>query len=153
VARAYLQELFRGYQVDPKSVFTTFESDGYDEMVIIRDIPLYSTCEHHLLPFMGVAHVGYIPQGRVIGLSKIGRLVDIFARRLQIQERLTAQIAEALVEGLAPLGVGVIIEAEHLCMTMRGVQKPGTRTVTSALRGVMREKPETRAEFLRLVGR
>jgi GTP cyclohydrolase I len=155
VARAYLGEIFVGYNQDPKNVFTTFDAEDYDTdaMVVVKDIPLYSMCEHHMLPFIGFAYVGYIPVKKVIGLSKIGRLVDIYARRLQIQERLTTQIADALMEGLSPLGVGVIIEAEHLCMTMRGVQKPGTRTVTSAVRGALRDSSAAREEFLRLIGR
>jgi GTP cyclohydrolase I len=153
VAKTYVLELLSGYQQDPAEVFRTFDV-AYDEMVIVKDIPLYSMCEHHMLPFIGVAHIGYVPNGRVVGLSKIARIVDIFARRLQVQERLTSEVADTLVAGLSPLGVAIVIEAEHLCMTMRGVQKPGSRTVTSAMRGVFLEKNNNaRHEFLRLVGR
>jgi GTP cyclohydrolase I len=125
----------------------------YDEMVIVKDIEFYSMCEHHLLPFFGRAHVAYIPKGRVIGLSKIPRLVDVFSRRLQVQERLTRQIAGAIEEAVAPQGVGVVVEAEHLCMMMRGVEKQRSATVTSAMRGVFREEQQTRNEFLSLVRR
>jgi GTP cyclohydrolase IA len=132
---------------------TTFPNDeGYDELVIARDIPFHSLCEHHLLPFHGVAHVAYIPGERIVGLSKLGRVVDFYARRLQVQERLTTQVARWLGETLAPRGVGVLIEAEHLCMSLRGVQKPGARTITSALHGVVRDDPRTRQEFLALTG-
>src|SRR3954466_13564037 len=133
---------------------TTFPNDeGYDELVVARDIPFHSLCEHHLLPFHGVAHVGYIPGERIIGLSKLGRVVDLFARDLQVQERLTQQIADWLDERLAPRGVGVVLEAEHLCMSLRGVQKGGARTVTSALHGLVREDARTRQEFLDLAMR
>jgi GTP cyclohydrolase I len=124
---------------------------GHDEMVILRDIPFYSMCEHHFMPFHGVAHVGYIPDGCVVGLSKLARLVEAYARRPQIQEQLTGQIADALMDALQPDGVGVVIEAEHLCMTARGVKKPGSRMVTSATRGLFRQNDVTRAEFLSLV--
>jgi GTP cyclohydrolase I len=142
VARMY-EEILGGENFTP----TVFPNPGYDEMLVERDIPFYSLCEHHLLPFFGVAHVGYVPADRVIGLSKIARLIRARAARLQIQERLTAEIADGLDRLLAPVGVGVVIEAEHLCMTMRGVRSPGTVTVTSSLRGCLKEKPEARAEF------
>jgi GTP cyclohydrolase IA len=133
---------------------TTFpNSDGYDELVVAGSIPFHSLCEHHLLPFHGVAHVGYLPSERIIGLSKLGRVVELFARDLQVQERLTQQIANWLDERLAPRGVGVVLEAEHLCMSLRGVQKQGARTVTSALHGLVREDPRTRQEFLDLAMR
>src|SRR4051794_9150491 len=132
---------------------TTFPNDeGYDELVVARDIPFHSLCEHHLLPFHGVAHVAYLPGERIVGLSKLGRVVDFYARRLQVQERLTTQVARWLCDTLAPRGVGVLIEAEHLCMSLRGVQKPGARTITSALHGVVRDDPRTRQEFLALTG-
>jgi GTP cyclohydrolase I len=132
---------------------TTFPNDeGYDELVVARDIPFHSLCEHHLLPFHGVAHVGYIPGERIVGLSKLARIVDLYARRLQVQERLTTQVARWLCDTLQPRGVGVVIEAEHLCMSLRGVQKPGARTITSALHGTVRDDPRTRQEFLALTG-
>ena len=150
VARAY-QEMFSGLESDPAEVLSkTFEIE-HDEMVLVRDIEVWSTCEHHLLPFTGVAHVAYIPaKGRITGLSKLARLVDAFAKRPQVQERLTTQVADALVEHLHPQGVMVVIECEHLCMTMRGVRKPGAKTVTSAVRGVM-NSPATRAEAMSLI--
>jgi GTP cyclohydrolase IA len=150
VARAY-QEMFTGLETDPAEVLSkTFEID-HDEMVLVRDIEVWSTCEHHLLPFTGVAHVAYIPaKGRITGLSKLARLVDAYAKRPQVQERLTTQVADALVEHLHPQGVMVVIECEHLCMTMRGVRKPGAKTVTSAVRGVM-NSPATRAEAMSLI--
>jgi GTP cyclohydrolase I len=132
---------------------TTFPSEGYDGLIIARSIPFHSLCMHHLLPFHGVAHVGYLPRDRIIGLSKLGRVVELFARDLQIQERLTTQVAGWLQEELDPKGVGVVIEAEHLCMSLRGVQKVGATTVTSALLGRVREDPRTRQEFLALTGR
>jgi GTP cyclohydrolase IA len=132
---------------------TTFPNDeAYDELVVARDIPFHSLCEHHLLPFHGVAHVGYLPGERIVGLSKLGRVVDLYARRLQVQERLTTQVARWIGEELEPRGVGVVIEAEHLCMSLRGVQKPGARTITSALHGLVRDDPRTRQEFLALTG-
>ena len=132
---------------------TTFPNDeNYDELVVARDIPFHSLCEHHLLPFHGVAHVGYLPGERIVGLSKLGRVVDFYARRLQVQERLTTQVARWLRETLEPRGVGIVIEAEHLCMSLRGVQKPGARTITSALHGAVRDDPRTRQEFLALTG-
>lgn len=151
VANAYLDELLIGYRQNPQDVLKTFDASNYNEMVLVRDIPMFSFCEHHLLPFVGRAHVAYIPNGRVLGLSKIARLVDILAHRLQTQERLTVEVADALMEGLAPQGVGVVIEAEHMCMTLRGIQKPGAKTVTSVLRGALMDDPAARAEFLRLV--
>jgi GTP cyclohydrolase IA len=130
---------------------TTFPNDeGYDELVLCRDVPFHSLCEHHMLPFRGVAHIGYLPGGRILGLSKLARVVELFARRLQVQERLTMQIADWLSEQLDPKGVGVVLEAEHMCMSLRGVQKTGARTVTSALRGLVRDDPRTRQEFLAL---
>jgi len=133
---------------------TTFPNDaGYDELVVARAIPFHSLCEHHLLPFIGVAHVGYLPGERIIGLSKLARVVDYFARSLQVQERLTSEIASWLEEDLKPKGVGVVIEAERLCMSLRGVTKPGARTVTSALHGLVRDDPRTRQEFLALTDR
>jgi GTP cyclohydrolase I len=133
---------------------TTFPNDGaYDELVVLRDIPFHSLCEHHLLPFTGIAHVGYIPADRIVGLSKLARLVDHFARDLQVQERLTTQIAGWFDRELSPKGVGVVLEAEHTCMSLRGAAKPGTRTVTSALHGLVRDDPRTRQEFLALTAR
>ena len=132
---------------------TTFPNDeGYDELVLARDIPFHSLCQHHMLPFTGIAHVGYLPGERIVGLSKLARVVELFARRLQVQERLTQQVADWLQEHLSPKGVGVVLEAEHLCMTLRGVQASGSRTVTSALHGLLREDPSSRAEFFALAG-
>jgi GTP cyclohydrolase I len=152
VARAYA-ETFAGLGQDPAEILATTFDEGHDELVLVRDIPMYSTCEHHLVPFHGMAHVGYIPgaDGRVTGLSKLARLVDLFARRPQVQERMTRQIADALHEGLKPQGVIVVIEAEHLCMAMRGIRKPGSRTMTSAVRGIFRDNAATRAEAMSLV--
>jgi GTP cyclohydrolase IA len=143
--------LTRGYEQDARKVIgdALFE-ETHENMVMVRDIELYSLCEHHMLPFYGKAHVAYIPNGRIVGLSKLPRIVDVFAQRLQVQERLTDQIAEAICEILDPLGVGVVVEAYHLCMMMRGVQKQNSKTITSALRGVFRDDPKTRDEFLRL---
>ena len=142
-------ELFMGINKEPREELSVAYEEGHREMVIVRDIPFYSMCEHHLLPFYGLAHVGYIPnsRGRVVGASKLARVVEIIARRPQIQERLTSQIADTLYEGLKPDGVGVVIQAEHLCMVMRGINKPGSTLGTSALRGTFRSKSETRAEF------
>jgi len=144
--------LTQGYAMDVATVLNEalFEVD-YDEMVMVRDVEFYSMCEHHLLPFFGKVHVAYVPNGRVIGLSKIPRLVEMFARRLQVQERLTTEIADAIVEAIAPQGVGVIVEAQHLCMMMRGVEKQHSATVTSAMRGVFKTQTQTRNEFLSLV--
>ena len=154
VARAYA-ETFAGLWQDPYDVLTTTFDEDHDELVLVKDIPLYSTCEHHLVPFHGMAHIGYIPgdDGRVTGLSKLARLVEVYARRPQVQERMTSQIADALAEVLKPRGVLVVIEAEHLCMAMRGVRKPGTVTVTSAVRGIFRENSATRGEAMSLVMR
>ncbi len=153
VARSFA-ETFRGLQESPEDVLTTTFDIGHDELVLVKDIEVYSTCEHHLVPFHGVAHVGYIPnvEGRITGLSKIARLVDVFAKRPQVQERLTTQIADAMVRVLEPRGVIVVIDCEHLCMSMRGVRKPGARTVTSAVRGSLLQ-PATRAEVLSLITR
>lgn len=151
VARSYA-ELLSGYDQDPREVLSAVFEVGHRELVLVRDIELWSLCEHHMVPFFGVAHVGYIPgeHGHVTGLSKLARLVDVYARRLQVQERLTTQIAESIVEVLQPQGVIVVIEAEHLCMTMRGVSKAGARTITSAVRGQLLE-PATRAEAMKLI--
>jgi GTP cyclohydrolase I len=144
-------EVFAGLLEDPVEVLSTGFEEGFDEMVIARDIPFYSMCEHHFLPFFGVAHIGYTPTGRIVGISKLARAVEILARRPQVQERLTAQIADAVAEGTRGSGVGVVIEAEHLCMAMRGIQKPGTKIVTSVTRGCFRDDARTRAEFLGFV--
>jgi GTP cyclohydrolase I len=153
VSRA-LRELTSGYAVKPEDVVADaiFDQD-YDEMVVVRDVPFYSLCEHHMLPFFGQVHVGYLPKGKVIGLSKIPRLIEVFAHRLQIQEQLTNQVAEALNAAVAPRGVGVVVEARHLCMEMRGVETPGGRMITSCMVGTFRKDPRTRAEFLDLVRR
>ena len=140
----------RGYQQDASYILKTFPSEDYDEMVLVRNIPIYSKCEHHLADIFGRAAIGYIPDGRIVGLSKLSRLANMHARRLQVQERMTNDIARDLWEQLAPKGVGVAIQARHMCMESRGVQQPGTITTTSKLLGVFRDKPETRAEFLRL---
>lgn len=153
VARMFLGELLAGYQVDPASIVKTFEDDGYDQMVTVTGIPFYSMCEHHMLPFKGQAHIGYLPNGKVLGLSKFARIVDAFAARLQIQERMTKEIADTLQEGLNPRGVIVVLEAEHLCMTMRGVNKPSSTMVTSMVTGTFKEDPSAKDEFLRLIGR
>lgn len=152
VARAYAEQL-AGLRQRPEDVLTTVFDADHDEMVLVKDIEVYSLCEHHLVPFHGMAHVGYTPneKGQITGLSKLARLVDVFARRPQVQERMTAQIADALVDVLRPRGVIVVIEAEHLCMTMRGVRKPGAKTVTSAVRGDFRDCPSTRAEAMSLI--
>ena len=152
VARA-CEEQFSGLSQQPESVLTTVFDAGHDEMVLVRDIDFYATCEHHLIPFFGVAHVGYIPneKGQLTGLSKLARLVDLYARRPQVQERMTSQIADALMSVLEPSGVIVVLEAEHLCMAMRGVRKPGARTVTSAVRGSFRDSNSTRAEAMSLL--
>lgn len=152
VARMY-GEIFSGLGKDPADEIDVVFSTGYDELILLRDLPLYSTCEHHLTPFVGKAHVGYVPneRGQITGLSKLARVVEVAARRPQVQEQLTVQIADALITRLSPRGVIVVIEAEHLCMTMRGVQKPGAVTVTSALRGVLRDDPATREQAMRLI--
>jgi GTP cyclohydrolase I len=152
VAEMY-SELFAGMDMDPHEELQVGYELGHREMVVLRDIPFYSMCEHHLLPFYGVAHIGYIPDasGRVVGISKLARVVEIFARRPQIQERMTTQIADAVMEGLRPQGVAVVCRAEHLCMIMRGVNKPGTNIVTSAIRGLFRSRPASRAEFFSLI--
>ena len=150
VARA-CEELFEGMSADPATVLSTTFELSHDELVLVKGIEVRSICEHHLLPFIGVAHVAYVPSGhRIVGLSKLARLVDVYARRPQIQERLTSQVADALVEHLAPQGVLVVVECEHLCMTMRGVHKTGAQTVTSAVRGILRDSA-TRAETLSLI--
>lgn len=152
VARAYAEQ-FAGMGKRPAEVLTTVFDADHDEMVLVKDIEVYSTCEHHLVPFFGHAHVGYIPneKGQITGLSKLARLVDLYARRLQVQERMTSQIADALMDTLEPRGVVVIIEAEHLCMSMRGVRKPGAKTVTSAVRGCFLSSKSTRAEAMSLL--
>jgi len=154
VARMYA-EVCRGLHQDPaEHLLTTFDA-GHDELILVKDIPLYSLCEHHLLPFLGLAHVGYIPNedGRITGLSKLARLVDGFAARPQVQERLTTEVADALVRVLDPRGVIVVVEAEHLCMSMRGVRKPGSSTVTSAVRGLFRHEMSSRMEAMRMMGK
>jgi len=152
VARAYAEQ-FSGLSQRPQDVLTTVFDADHDELILVRDIELYSTCEHHLVPFFGYAHVGYIPneKGQITGLSKLARLVDVYAHRPQVQERMTSQIADALMEVLEPRGALVVIEAEHLCMSMRGVRKPGAKTVTSAVRGIMRDSDRTRAEAMSLL--
>jgi len=150
-----LRFLTEGYRMDPQEILSggVFAAhDVSDEMIVVKDIEIYSLCEHHMLPFFGKAHIAYLPKQRIVGLSKLARLVDVFARRLQVQERMTIQIAEALVEALDPMGVGVIIEAAHLCMMMRGVQKQNSVTVTSCVRGRFKSDARTRAEFMRLSG-
>jgi len=152
VAEMY-SEIFMGINVDPAEDLKTGFEEGHREMIIIRDIPFYSMCEHHLLPFYGVTHIGYIPNetGRVVGASKLAKVVEIVARRLQLQERMTTQIAQAIVDGIKPDGVGVVIHAEHLCMFMRGIKKPGSAVVTSAVRGMFRSNSKTRSEFFSLI--
>lgn len=149
------QEWTAGYEQDPVSILKTFEdgAKSVDELILVRDIPMWSHCEHHLAPFFGVAHIGYIPNGRIVGLSKLARLVDVFGRRLQVQERMTNQIADAMQEALAPVGVGVVIEARHMCMESRGIRRVGATTVTSAMRGALMVKPEARAEFFSIINR
>lgn len=151
VAKMY-NEIFSGYESDPVSVLgTTFKQENHQEMVLLRDIPFYSHCEHHMVPFFGTVHIAYIPNGDIVGISKLARLVEVFARRLQVQERLTSQIADTIEQVLNPLGVAVVITAEHLCMTMRGVQKPGSKTTTSAMRGVFRDNANNAREELLLL--
>jgi GTP cyclohydrolase I len=146
-------EVFSGLNMDARSELTVGFEVGHREMVVLRDIPFYSMCEHHLLPFYGVAHVGYIPnkEGRVVGVSKLARVVEIFAKRPQLQERMTSQIADVILEVLQPDGVAVVVQAEHLCMTMRGIKKPGSNVLTSATRGLFRTRAATRAEFMSLI--
>lgn len=153
VVRAY-EEFFAGYNEDPVALLaTTFEETAaYDEMIVLRDIRLESHCEHHIVPILGRAHIGYLPSGRVVGISKIARLVDVFAKRMQIQETLTSQIADTIQEVLQPRGVGVVIEAAHQCMTTRGIRKPGVSMVTSRMLGSFRDDPATRREFLAMIG-
>lgn len=152
VARAYA-ELFAGLRVDPAQVLKTVFSEDHDELIVVRDIEVFSFCEHHLLPFTGVAHIGYIPgaHGRITGLSKLARLVEAYARRPQVQERLTSQIADQLHETLEANGVIVVVECEHMCMSMRGIRKPGARTLTSAVRGTLRDNAKSRAEAMALI--
>ncbi|MDY6911621.1 MAG: GTP cyclohydrolase I FolE [Chloroflexota bacterium] len=145
-------DIFSGMHEDAEKHLQIGFEEGHEEMVIAKDIPFHSMCEHHFLPFHGMAHIGYIPNGRVVGVSKLSRVVDVFARRPQLQERLTTQIADTIVNVLEPRGVAVILEAEHLCMTMRGIKKPGSKMVTSAMRGLFRQRAATRAEFLTLIG-
>ena len=153
VAQMYV-ELFSGMGCDPKQELTVSFGERHHEMVITKDIPFYSMCEHHLLPFFGMVHIGYIPDqnGEVVGVSKLARVIEIVSHRLQIQERMVSQIADAIVGAIHPRGVGVVVEASHLCMTMRGVKKPGSILITSAMRGTFRSRPETRSEFLSLIG-
>jgi len=151
VMRMY-EEIFFGYMCDPKEILARdFDAGNYQDMILVKDIPFYSHCEHHMVPFFGVAHIAYVPEERVVGISKLARLVECFGRRLQIQERLTSQIADTIEEVLQPKGVGVVVTAEHMCMTMRGVQKLGSKTTTSAMRGVFFDEPEARAELLSLI--
>ena len=152
VARAY-KEFFAGYEQDPEEILrTTFEEvEGYDEMVLVKDIGVKSHCEHHMVPIIGRAHIAYIPNNRVVGISKLARVVDIFAKRLQIQEKMTAQIANAIENVLQPKGIAVVVDASHQCMTTRGVSKPESSTVTSAMRGVFKDNPRTRNEFLSFI--
>jgi len=150
VARMY-SELLAGMREDPKVHLRSVFTENYDEIVLLRDIPFHSLCEHHLLPFIGLAHVAYLPTGRVLGVSKLARIVDCFARRLQCQERLTGQIADLIMTQLKPLGVAVVLEASHSCMTIRGIKKPGSTMVTSALRGSFRKDPRSRNEILSLL--
>ena len=145
------EEIFAGLGLDPVEELTVGFEEGHREMVVLKDIPFYSMCEHHFLPFYGVAHVGYIPNGRVVGISKIARVVEIFAKRPQLQERLTTQIAETIASALEPQGVAIVVRAEHLCMTMRGIKKPGTNIITSAMRGRFQESEVTRSEFLSFI--
>lgn len=152
VAESY-KKLFAGYRQNLESIVTVFENEGYDEMVIAKDIEFYSVCEHHMIPFFGKVHIGYIPADKIIGLSKMPRLVEVFARRLQNQERMTSQIAQGLMDILQPKGVGVVVEAQHLCMMARGVEKQHSVVMTSALRGLFKKELNTRGEFLRLIGK
>ncbi|MBT4917648.1 GTP cyclohydrolase I FolE [Candidatus Peregrinibacteria bacterium] len=146
------EKLFEGYAMNPKNFLTEFDGEDYDEMIICKNIDLYSTCEHHMLPFIGKAHIGYIPNKKIIGLSKLPRIVETFSRRLQNQERLTMQIANTLKELLQPKGVGIVIEANHLCMRARGVEKQNASMTTSSFKGLFKENSKTRSEFLKLIG-
>jgi GTP cyclohydrolase I len=148
---AAFDRLFGGYDKSIENLATVFDGEDYDEMIVVKDIELYSTCEHHMLPFFGKVHIGYIPNDKIIGLSKMPRMVEVFARRLQNQERLTTQIADAMMELLNPKGVAVVVEAQHFCMMSRGVEKQGSSATTSALRGLFKKDSSTRAEFLRLI--
>lgn len=151
VAKMYA-EVFSGINENPKDQFTTVFSEGHEEMILVKDIPFYSMCEHHLVPFYGLAHIAYLPSnGRITGLSKLARAVEVAARRPQLQERLTAQVADALEEALEPRGIFVLVEAEHMCMSMRGIQKPGTKTVTSVARGIYQEDTSARHEVLAMI--
>ncbi|MFC1965088.1 GTP cyclohydrolase I FolE [Chloroflexota bacterium] len=152
VAEMYA-ELFQGLGKDPKEELVVGFELGHREMIVLRDIPFYSMCEHHLLPFFGVAHIGYIPnaEGRIVGISKLARVVEIIARRPQLQERMTTDIADAIVEGINALGVAVVIQAQHMCMVMRGIEKPGSNVITSAIRGAFQHRPASRAEFFSLI--
>src|SRR5262245_8879013 len=153
VARA-LAFLTKGHEEDPHAVINgALFTEDYSEMIVVKDIDFYSLCEHHILPFFGKAHVAYLPNGRIVGISKLARLVEVFARRLQVQERMTSQIASTICDQLRPLGVGVVLEAEHLCMRMRGIEKQNSVVMTSAMLGVFRERQETREEFMNLIGR
>ena len=146
------EEIFAGLHQDPKSVVKVFQEESHEEMVMVKDIPIYSICEHHLLPFIGVAHVVYIPRkGRIMGLSKLARIADLIARKPQLQERLGSEVANVIMDTIDPLGVAVVVEAEHLCMTMRGIKKAGSQTVTSALRGIIKTDARTRAEVMALI--
>ncbi len=151
VARMY-EELFWGMQVDPREYLDVSFTEFHDELVLVKDIPIYSMCEHHFLPFYGVAHIAYIPKGgKVVGISKLARVAEAYAHRPQLQERLTSQIADCIYDTLNPMGVGVVIQAEHMCMTMRGIKKPGSITVTSAVRGIFETRSQTRAELFSLI--
>ncbi|MFM9281521.1 GTP cyclohydrolase I FolE [Paenibacillus jiagnxiensis] len=150
VTRMY-EEIFAGYEVDPREVLGVTFDENHEELVIVKDIVYYSQCEHHMAPFFGKVHIGYIPSGKIVGLSKLARLVEAVSRRLQVQERITSQIADTLMEAVEPYGVMVVVEGEHLCMCSRGVKKPGSKTVTSAVRGSFRENVARRAEFLSLI--
>ena len=150
VAKSY-KDLFSGYGKNPNDILTVFDDEKYDEMIVVKDIEFYSHCEHHMLPFFGKAHIGYIPNGKIVGLSKLPRIVDIFSRRLQNQERITQQVASCIMELLEPKGVGVVLEAKHFCMMARGVEKQNSLVRTSAMKGLFKERDNTRAEFLELI--
>jgi GTP cyclohydrolase I len=152
VASMY-EEIFAGLKTPSEEILKPIEGESHDEMILLKDIPFYSVCEHHLLPFIGRAHIAYIPSGRIVGLSELAKALEHFAKRPQVQERLTAQLADLLMERLKPKGAMVIIDADHLCMSMRGIKKPGSRTVTSAVRGIFRTKASTREEMLELIKR